>query len=263
MKIFIASALLLFFSLGIYAQATYQLSTPLMKYESGFFTKEALINIQFKFKGSQIRYTLNGEEPKESDLLYKGPVKIKKSFTTMKAKVFSPGFLPSETVSATFIQDGIKVRQASFPEANQKFPGSGPSTLIDNKGGKPDKGNSTWLGYQDDSVEVALQLEKTELVSKVLVDLLEDHGSWVFLPEKIEVFYNDPESGERRTFGQLLMPTEDVIPGARCEYRIIEANQPVKTNNITVRLSVLQSMPESHPGNGKKSWLFIDEIKVY
>jgi hypothetical protein len=48
MKIFIASALLLFSSLGIFAQASYQLATPLMKYESGFFTKEALVDLQFK-----------------------------------------------------------------------------------------------------------------------------------------------------------------------------------------------------------------------
>ena len=263
MKVLIASALLLFSGLGIFAQASYQLATPLMKFESGFFTKEALVDLQFRFTGSQIRYTLNGEEPKVSDHLYKGPVKIKKSFTTIKAKVFSQGFLPSETVSATFIRDGIKVRQATFPEADKRFPGSGPATLIDNKGGKPDRGNSTWLGYQDDSVEVVLQLEKTERVNKVLVDLLEDHGSWVFLPEKIEVFYNDPETGELRPFGKLLIPAEKVIPGARCEYKLIEAKEAVKTNKITIRLSVLKSMPESHPGNGKKSWIFIDEIKVY
>ena len=138
-----------------------------------------------------------------------------------------------------------------------------PATLIDNKGGQPAIGNSTWLGYQDDSVDVVLTLQKASKVKKVLVDLLEDHGSWVFLPEKIEVFYLVPGTGERRSFGKLLTSAEKVLPGARCEYRIIEADQPIITNNLIVRLSVLKSMPATHPGSGMKSWIFIDEIKVY
>ena len=178
-------------------------------------------------------------------------------------KVFSNGFQPSETISATFIRDGLKLKKAVFPAASQRFPGSGPATLIDNKGGQPAIGNSTWLGYQDDSVDVVLTLQKASKVKKVLVDLLEDHGSWVFLPEKIEVFYLVPGTGERRSFGKMLTSAEKVLPGARCEYRIIEADQPIITNNLIVRLSVLKSMPATHPGNGMKSWIFIDEIKVY
>ena len=189
MKLLFASALLLFCSTGIMGQLQYQLATPLMKYESVFFSKEALVDLRFSFTGSQIRYTLDGSEPAESDNLYRSRVSIRKSFTTLKAKVFSNGFQPSETISATFIRDGLKVQKAVFPAASQRFPGSGPATLIDNKGGQPAIGNSTWLGYQDDSVDVVLTLQKASKVKKVLVDLLEDHGSWVFLPEKIEVFY--------------------------------------------------------------------------
>ena len=263
MKILIASALLLFFSTGIFGQPQYQLAIPLMRFESVFFSKEVLVDLKFSFKGSQIRYTLDGSEPTESDNLYRSRLSIRKSFTTLKARVFSKGFLPSETVSATFIRAGVKIQKAVFPAASQRFPGSGPATLIDNKGGQPGMGNATWLGYQDDSVDVVLTLQKPSKVKQVLVDLLEDHGSWVFLPEKIEVFYTDPGTGQRRPFGHLLSTADKIIPGARCEYRIIEADHTILTNNIIVRLSVLKSMPATHPGNGKKSWIFIDEIKVY
>ena len=263
MKILIALALSLFCSTGIIAQPSYQLATPLMSFESVFFTQKALVDLQFRFAGSQIRYTLNGKEPTESDLLYRRQLSITKGFTTLKARVFGKGYLPSETISATFIREGLKVQKAVFPNPSQRFPGSGPETLIDNKGGKAGIGNSTWLGYQDDSVVISLTLQKSTKVKQVLVDLLEDHGSWVFLPEKIEIFYTEPGTGERRVFGELLIPAEEVVNGARCEYRVIEADQPIITNNIIVRLTVLKSMPASHPGKGMKSWTFIDEIKVY
>jgi hypothetical protein len=228
-----------------------------------FFSKEAFVELQFDFTGSQIRYTLDGKEPTETGKIYRSPLSIRKSFTTLKARVFSNGFQPSETVSATFIRDGLKVLKAAFPVADPRFPGSGPATLIDNQGGQPVIGNATWLGYQDDSVDVVLTLQKTSKVKRVLVDVLEDHGSWVFLPEKIEVFYIDPGTGERRPFGKLEKSADNVNPGARCAYLIIEAGKTVRTNHIIVRLSVLKSMPATHPGKGMKSWIFIDEIKVY
>ena len=263
MKILIASVLLLCCSTEIIGQSQYQLATPLMKFESVFFSKQASVDLKFNFTGSQIRYTLDGSEPTESGNLYRSRLSIRKSFTTLKARVFSKGYQPSEIVSATFIKDGIKVQKAEFPIASQRFPGSGPATLIDNKGGHTSIGNATWLGYQDDSVDVVLTLQKTSKVKQVLVDLLEDHGNWVFLPEKIEVFYTDPGTGQRRPFGKLITSADKIISGARCEFRIIEADQTILTNNIIIRLSVLKSMPATHPGNGKKSWIFIDEIKVY
>ncbi|HSB92880.1 MAG TPA: chitobiase/beta-hexosaminidase C-terminal domain-containing protein [Flavitalea sp.] len=263
MKITSTLVLLFFFSSQIVAQPSYQLATPLLKYESVFFTKQALVELQFRFSGSQIRYTLDGSEPTESDRLYRRPVSIKKGFTTLKGRVFATGFKGSETVQATFIQDGLKIQQASFPNANERFGGTGETTLIDNKGGKPAIASSTWLGYQDDSVDIVLTLEKSQQIKQVLIDFLEDHASWVFLPEKIEVFYSDPVTGERRLFGNLSNPADNVVPGARCEYRIIESHQPIIAKTILVRLSVLKSIPATHPGKGMKSWTFIDEIKVY
>jgi hypothetical protein len=262
MKILIASALFLC-STASFSQPLYQLAPPLMKFGSVFFSKKVLVDLQFRFTGSQIRYTLDGRVPTDADFLYRRPVNIRNGFTTLTARVYSQGYLPSETVSATFIPDGINVKEAGFPAASSKFPGSGPATLIDNKGGNASIGSATWLGYEEDSIALVITLKKTGMIKQVLLDLLEDHGSWIFLPEKIEVYYIDADSGEQRDFGRLLIPAEEVILGSRCAYRIIEPVQPVMTNKLIIRLTALKSMPESHPGKGKKSWIFIDEIKVY
>jgi len=247
----------------VFAQTVYQLAPPMMKVKSVFFASKATVSLAFRLSGAQVRYTLNGKDPEATSPVYSGPVIITKSLTTFKARAFKKGFLPSETASATFIRDGIKIAECKFSKPNERFQGTGVGTLIDNKGGIARINNPGWLGYKDDSVEIVLKLKQIGNVSSVLIDMLQDHGSWVFLPEQIQVFYSDAKTREQKKFGEIAIPGDRVIPGAGCEYRIINAEKPVMTDSLTIRLHVLRSMPESHPGKGTSSWIFIDEIKVY
>jgi len=62
----------------------------------------ASVKVQMKTKtsDSEIRYTLDGNEPNENSLPYKGEIVIDK-YTTILARAFKSGYIPSLTVSAT------------------------------------------------------------------------------------------------------------------------------------------------------------------
>ena len=92
------------------AQSSVQLAPPLMKYYSVFFKDASIVELKFAQPGTQIHYTLNNQQPTEQDQVYSKPIRVKKSFTTVKAMAAGEGFLNSETVSATFIKDGIKIK---------------------------------------------------------------------------------------------------------------------------------------------------------
>jgi Fn3 associated len=241
-----------------------QLAPPLLKYKSVFFEDKTTVELLFAQKSTAIHYTLNDEQPTERDKVYAKPIQIKNSITTLKAIATGDGFLPSEPVSVTFIKQGLKVKSIQQSEANKRFPGSGTNTLIDNEGGITDLNSKTWLGYQQDSVEIELQLEHKQKISSVLIHCLQDQGSWIFLPEQIDVaFFDERTHVFKWTAGQYSPVQEVIVPGATCQPIIIKMGKNIITEKIRIVVKGVHAIPELHPGKGTPGWLFIDEIKLY
>jgi hypothetical protein len=259
----IISFLLIFCTFLCKAQTPVQLAPPLIKYRAIFFKDIANVELKFAQKGTQIHYTLNNLDPTEKDKIYTKPIQIKNSFTTIKAMVSGEGFLPSEIVSATFIKDGLKISSVQQTLANQRFPGNGPATLFDNEGGMTDLNSKTWLGYQQDSVLIDVVLEKRQKISSVLINCLQDHGSWVLLPEQIRVYYFDDKLQSFQLMAEQSAHATENITGASCVPITIIVPKLIVTEKIKISLKGIKSLPEWHPGKGQAGWMFIDEIKVY
>lgn len=249
--------------LTLSAQETFPLAPPLMKYPSVFFTKAAKIELFFAEPNTQIHFTTNGTEPTENDPIYSTPLSITKNFITVKAKVFSKIYQPSDVVQATFIKDGLGIKSIECTPPNPKYAGSGAKTLIDNQGGVAALSSKTWLGFQTDTVEIVLHLNKKQRVKKVLLNLLQDYGSWIFLPERIEAFYFDNKIQSFQLIDNQVFNQSKNINGSFYTPSVLEAKKGIKTDKIKVQLYLMKQIPDWHAGKGGKSWIFIDEIKVY
>jgi Fn3 associated len=245
------------------AQDTFQLAPPILKYPSVFFTKEAKIEMKFAEPNTQIHFTTNNQDPTEKDPTYTKPIIISKSFTTVKARVFSKIYKPSDVVQATFIKDGLPIKSIDCTPPNQKYAGSGVTTLMDNKGGSTNISNKTWLGFQNDTIEIVLNFDKKQTVKKVLIDLLQDYGSWIFLPEKIEAYSFDSKAKMYQLIGSQAFNQEKEVKGSYCTPSVLTVKNGVKTDKIKLQLYLVKQIPDWHAGKGNKSWIFIDEIKVY
>ena len=195
--------------------------------------------------------------------LYISPITIKKNLTAIKAKVFGDGFLPSQSVGVTFIKDGLPIASTSQPAPVGKYTGNGKQGLFDNLGGVADVDSKYWLGYQTDLVEVIINLQKKQRVSSVLLNLLQNHNAWVFLPQQVNVYAANHQTNtyvlcSQKTFN------EDAANAAQEAVNILlPLHKKVKTKQLKIVIVPLQIIPVPHAGSGKPSWLFIDEIKVY
>lgn len=256
---FLVSLLLIIFKGE--SQKQYQLATPLLQYRSAFFTDTAMLQMHFRQASTNIHYTINGNDPQEADAIYKKPLVLRDKFSVIKAKTFGNGFLPSETVSLTFIKTGLPFNASHITTADEKYEAIGAASLTDNVGGIPDHGNGKWLGYQDDSVIITMNADKSFTIKEVLLDFLQDEGTWIFLPESISVY---AEVGH-----QLQQVAVDVISntaptnGSNCVFRQLQLAKPIKTSKLLIKISTLKHIPDWHPGKGSHAWMFIDEIKVY
>lgn len=244
-----------------FAQQQFQLATPLLKYRSMFFADTTSFTINFNQPGATVHYTLNGTEPKKTDRIYTSLVKIKKR-TIVKAKAFSNNFSASETVTAEFIKDGKKIKQVSFSKPNEAYSTTNTEILNDNIGGNMNLKSGTWLGYNNDTVEINIELAKKQNMHAVLVNILQDEGSWIFLPAQIQVNSYDEKLKAFIPTGTAVFLSDSVSP-KQCKAVEIEFSKKVNTAKLQLLIQPLKKIPGWHAAKGNHAWLFIDEIKVY
>ncbi len=255
--------LLSIFSNCCQAQSPVQLAPPFLQYHSIFFTNTANVEIKFAEAGTQIHYTLNNKPPTEKDKIYRAPIQVEERITTVKAIAAGNGFLTSDIVSATFIKDGLRIKSIQQTAAIERFPGTGANTLNDNEGGINDLNSKTWLGFQQDSVEINILMDGKTTIAFMLIDFLQDHGGWIFLPEQVKVFYLDDSKGSFELIAAQSFPANKILSGASCQPIMMAASKKIKTEKIRIVLTGIKALPQDHPGKGEHGWIFIDEIKLY
>ena len=250
-----------FFFLQSFSQPTFQLAPPMLKYQSAFFTGNASFEVVFNQPGAEVRYTLNGNEPTENDPVYSGVVPVTKK-TVVKVKAFGKDFLPSETVTTTFIGDGKAIKSVQFSKPNESYANAKSNLLNDNIGGIANYRSGTWLGYDSDSVSIIVDLVKKEKINSVLISLLRDENSWIFMPEALFVYYYDDGQKKYLPVGTERFSHDQ--PGAKqCTIREIIPSKSISAQKMKLVLLPVKKIPAWHNGKGNHGWLFIDEIKVY
>lgn len=257
------SSVILLLPCCLYAQDSLQLTPPLIKYHSIFFSKKIRVELAFAHPNTTIHYTLNEQVPTIADPIYKKPIRIQNNLTTIKAKVFGDSFLPSETATATFIQAGKKIESIEQTPPNPKYVGSGSNTLIDLKGGNTAIGASTWLGYNCDTVKIELTLTKPQWIESLLFNFLQNESAWIFLPDEISVKWYNDQIGKFELLGKEMIDDAPQTTGSNCNYRVIKVADKVLTNQLLIHIMVKKRIPDWHPAKGSHAWMFIDEIKVY
>lgn len=102
---------------------TDKIETPEIKPGSCTFSESILVSISCATQGVTIRYTLDGSEPGTSSEEYKFPLTFTET-TTVKAKAFAEGMLPSETADATFTKESAGIHAPEFIYPGGTFVGS-------------------------------------------------------------------------------------------------------------------------------------------
>jgi len=193
---------------------------------------------------------------------------IQKNDTLIKAKIFHSHNYHAEQNGKGFISfldqtfsfnkvTGKKVSITTPP--NSKYPGQGGAFSLVN-GIYSNKGLShpDWLGWVGDDMEATIDLGRTTSFDSVRIHTLDQNGSWVYLPQYVEVLISDDGNnftsvGKGSTFVKDTLTMGWItVPTPKQSSRFIKV---VAKNYGTI--------PDGKPGAGNKAWLFADEIQVY
>lgn len=209
--------------------------------------------------GAAIRYTIDGSEPGRASTLYQGPFTITGS-TLIKARTFAGGKQPSIVSEASYyLAYRLKAVRYMIPCA-AKYTGGGDRALIDSRRGTLSFANSAWQGFEQDDLDVIVDLGEVKKINRVTLGCLSDNTSWIFLPSALEISVSEDGKEFRAASAKTYtVPGENegtftrdlALPLAGAPGRFVR----VKAKNVGI-------CPPWHPGRGGKAWLFADEIII-
>ena len=129
---------------------------------------------------------------------------------------------------------------------SSQYPAAGDSTVIDGLRGTINWTSGAWQGYWEQDFAAVVDLGKVQRLTKVGAGFLQDTGSWIWFPRRVEV--------ELSKDGKTFTPVASIAFNSS-ETTIKDFVQTITPQDARfVRFRAVNS--------GKDTWIFIDEILI-
>jgi hexosaminidase len=116
---------------------------------------------------------------------------------------------------------------------------------------------SEWLGFEGGDLNAVVDLGVKENFSTITLGVLNDNGSWIYLPQKVEVFLSD-DGKNFKTAGSVKFDDIKNSGGRKAIVNVGNAN----ARYIKVVATNFGTIPDAKEGSGHPAWLFADEISI-
>ncbi|MEC4004666.1 family 20 glycosylhydrolase [Flavobacterium sp. SUN052] len=219
-------------------------------------SNDVLFSLKSATNSDGIRYTTDGSNPNFNSITYVSPIEITKS-QTIKAAYFDKKDQKSALLEQKFYYSkstGKKITLINQPHEN--YNSGGAFALVDGIIGDKSKFGRDWLGFSGKDLIAIIDLSKPETINKVLLCVLENRGSWIYYPTKIEVL----TSIDGQNFESAVQLNVSEISDVNGE--VVLDLKSKKAQFIKIIATNLGKIPDGMPGTGSDAWLFVDEIGV-
>ena len=207
-----------------------------------------------------IHYTLDGSEPSEHSARYTAPLIIDKAvdicartFRTDNENMYfrkKIAFNKATLCKAKFIN--------SQPVDNYTF--KGISTLVDGIEGSDNFSSGEWLGFQENQVQICIDLGTQEEVERISFNAMTFMDAWIMGPSGAEV-YGSLDGKNFKLLSKEKYPDEKDTK-ARYIKTYHFSLSPTALRYIKLSIGKSPDLPVGHSAHGNSPFLFVDEIKV-
>lgn len=215
--------------------------------------KQIAVSMKTEVNGLNIRYTLDGSEPTLESKIYKDTIQLEKS-SQLKARAFLNSIALGKTSAWEFpFHSGINAKVIDVA-TNKEL-----SKLTDLSYAKFDRGDKAWQSFSENS-EFNIFLDNTVSVKQIKLNALRFTNSAIYPPEAIEVL----GSSDGKTFSKLGTFDDSKLVNTQGRNKL-ELTIPLKETKVKVlkfKLKTINPIPNGHRAAGRKSFIYIDEIRV-
>ncbi|MFN5911064.1 MAG: family 20 glycosylhydrolase [Bacteroidota bacterium] len=153
---------------------------------------------------------------------------------------------------------GLDVEYVTPPA--ERYNSGGTLTLVDGiVGVKPWKGNE-WVGFNDQEIELIVDLGEKKSLTDIELNFLEDHGSWIHLPALIR--YSVSANGKKWKYLKSARIETDQNP-EKGKFLLYRSSLNKKGRYVKILITTYDQIPEGMPGAGNVAWTFMDELMIF
>jgi len=200
-------------------------------------------------------YAIDGSKPQR----FTKPFSIEAD-TTVKAFAMAADGGRSMVATAKYhrIPHDWKITLES-PYSSQ-YTGGGDFALIDGIRGTTNWSGGGWQGYQGKDFVAVLDLGSVQEISSVGAGFLQDMGSWIWMPARVEFEL----SLDGKDFDPAITIANDVSEKQEgvVTKDLVKSIPPKKARYVRIRAVNFGKIPAWHPGSGGDAWIFMDEIVI-
>ncbi len=243
------------------AQITERLIVPTPVIKAAGKTFKDRMEISFENKPSDVRihYTTDGSSPDRDARVFTKPLVINAT-ATVKAIGIDRSGQTSQIATATFHKIPRNWSIKLISKYSPQYTGGGDLALIDGIRGTTNFTDGAWQGYQGQDLSAVVDLGETKTISKLGAGFLQDVGSWIWMPRRIDF----EGSNDGKNFVPLLSLTNDI---SEKQYGAIVKEfhrtiQPYAARYVKITVRTFGKLPAWHPGAGGEPWIFVDEIII-
>ena len=211
-------------------------------------------------KNANIRYTLDGTTPTSKSLLFNPNKKlpITGDITIATALFSKDGKILSNVTTKSFVITKSTGKTYSLKFEPKKYDGGEKYALTNGIRGD-EFSNDPWVGFQGSNFDFTLDLGQKMSFSTVSVGFEGAYTAWIMPPKNIEILV----SNDNKTF--VSVKKMDLQSKIKTESFVTMLNISIGAQNakyVKVVAENFGNLPQGHPGEGKPSWLFVDEVSV-
>ena len=232
---------------------------PAVKTSNKTFVEHLEVAFQPSDQGVTVYFTTDGSEPDTKSKRFTSAFLIDRT-TTIKAKAINRNSEASQTATATYLKMPHSWSLTLKSKYSSQYPGGGEFGLIDGIRGTTNFSGGAWQGYQGKDLVAVVDLGTMQSVSKLGAGFLQDVGSWILMPVKIEF--------EVSTDGIEFVPVLSLATDVSSQnYETIVKDftgtiHPRRVRYVRMRAQNFGKLPSWHAGAGGDAWIFADEIVI-
>ncbi len=167
---------------------------------------------------------------------------------------------PSKWIYTEFKPKPDNLSYCVTGQFDSQYSAGGKMALADGKIGSTDFRDGRWQGYWGQDIEIDIKINEKVNPEEISIGCLQDQGSWILLPKRIEIYVQDKNTG---AFVYLDSISHKVPTNLNQSLIHIFKIKNIKESK-SIRIKVINpgKLPDWHASSGNNSWIFLDEINV-
>jgi len=141
------------------------------------------------------------------------------------------------------------------------YDGGGDNAIVNGLRGGLNFRDGHWQGYFGTDFEATITFDSIQRIDSVISSFYQYNLSWIFMPKQILVYTSvDGDNYYKRA---KLSPKISAKQEGHFFKEFVMSFPEVEAKYIKIKAVNYGVCPDWHPAAGSKSWLFVDEVRIY